>query len=185
MISGILMLQKENSEDESVRETLQGCINRIMSVGKIHKVLNLAQDSEQVGLSHYLKVLFDNIKTAYSSQKDVELEMDLEVENIQQEKSIHFGLLMNELMTNSFKHAFEDEESGRIHISIKKNDNERVQVIYSDNGNSLNADPGELLNNESSFGMQLISIMLQYLKADYEVKSENGGFVLEFDFKMS
>lgn len=96
-------------------------------------------------------------------------------------QAIPLGLLMNELLTNSFKYAFLKIFDGKIDIKIAvKGDN--LLVVYEDNGPGFK--PGNDFYNSSSLGLSLIHAQLEQLHADFKVVTE-GRFALEFTFQIS
>jgi two-component sensor histidine kinase len=104
----------------------------------------------------------------------VELILDMPKDfSFQIDQMIPIGLIMNELFSNSFKYAFQNE-SGNIKINFQKN-----TLTISDNGIGFKY---EHLNNDSSFGLRLVSLLAEQIDADLSVNSEKGT-QFEFTFK--
>jgi PAS domain S-box-containing protein len=180
IIVSILMLQQEMTKNEYIAANLQDSINRLRSVAKVHEILYQSEQSEDIRLEDYLKDLFRNNKKAYSLNKEICFDFESDIELFHKEHSIHFGLLMNELMTNSFKHAFDDREEGQISIHVKRNSDNKLKIRYEDNGSGLSQDAG-FFDDSESFGMQLVMVMMQQMKAEYSFPRDCDGFALEFD----
>ncbi len=111
-------------------------------------------------------------------RKNVNFVINIEEYKLNINEAIPLGLLFNELITNSFKYAFKDQEKRIIHIDLSAERN-KISVLYEDNGvgygSSVNFD------EPKNLGLNLIHAQLQQLAAEYKVDTDSK-FRLEFSF---
>ncbi|MCD4653136.1 sensor histidine kinase, partial [bacterium] len=94
-------------------------------------------------------------------------------------KAVPLGLLCNEVLTNSLRHAFPDDRRGEIRIKISMKADDTVELIISDNGIGLPEDVD--FKNSDTMGFQLINALIDQIEGTYEINSEHGMFFrLEF-----
>jgi PAS domain S-box-containing protein len=173
IISSLLKLHSEKSNDEKFSDLVGESQNRIISMALIHEMLYANSNLSEINLSGYSKALFEILKKTYN-KNHVELILDMPKDfSFQIDQMIPIGLIMNELFSNSFKYAFQNE-SGNIKINFQKN-----TLTISDNGIGFKY---EHLNNDSSFGLQLVSLLAEQIDADLTINSEKGT-QFEFTFK--
>ncbi len=91
---------------------------------------------------------------------------------------IPLGMLMNELLTNSLKYAFNEKEEGLIEVNVCKN-GDRYEVYYRDDGKGFDRRD---FDNSETLGLTIVKMILQQLEANFEVNTEDG-FELKFSFK--
>lgn len=173
IISSLLKLHSEKSNDEKFSELVSESQNRIVSMALIHEMLYANSNLSKINLSAYSKALFEILKKTYN-KKLVGLNIEIAEDfSFQIDQMIPIGLIMNELMSNSFKYAF-PKESGIIKISFQKN-----TLSISDNGIGFKHDH---TNTESSFGLQLVSLLAEQIDAELHVSSDKGAqFELKFN----
>ncbi|MBC8756436.1 hypothetical protein H2O64_17310 [Kordia sp. YSTF-M3] len=162
MISGILMLQEDEYKDENVKRALRDSQNRIKSMSLVHEKLYENLTLKNVQINEYIAQLINFIEdTVRNKDLDLTKEIDIDKELIfDGDTTANLGLIINELITNSFKHAFKEHQKNSIHISITKQ-NEYYKLIYKDNGVGLPADFN--FETATSLGMQLIQILTDQL----------------------
>ncbi|SFT67278.1 Two-component sensor histidine kinase, contains HisKA and HATPase domains [Lishizhenia tianjinensis] len=156
-MNGLFHLQLKSANNEELREQLQKSANRVFSIAEIHNMLYNESFLENVDIREYLQSLCNHLLRTSNS----EIQLNLEVENISlnMDYALPLGLVVNELFTNSVKHAFKDVEQGVINIKFYEEDGEYF-LTYSDNG------PGYDLNQETnSLGLKLIKMMQKQLNA--------------------
>ena len=178
VVSGLLQLQMYETDDPVIRETLKESESRIQTMALIHEKLYNSQNLSRISCSSYIPDLVETIRETISTDKDITVDTQIEDVELNINKAVPFALLVNEVVTNSFKHAFEDREKGKITIRMQE-DEDDLEVHISDNGIGL---PEEFeLGKRDSLGMTLINNFLQQLEADWEVGVDDGTyFGLEF-----
>lgn len=172
-ITGLLELQIMKSESDKVREVLSESMNRIQSIASVHEKLYETEGLASISLDIYIKDILEHLENSTDVLgKSSRINMDLSLESItlNTRQAVPLGLILNELVTNAYKHAF-DEEGGTIHISCKS-ENGTVYLHFRDNGKGL---PEDLdIQALESLGMKLINTLSKQLNADYKFYSDNG-----------
>jgi two-component sensor histidine kinase/integral membrane sensor domain MASE1 len=177
IISSLLNMQLRNS-DPVVRALLIESRNRIQSMAMIHERLYESANFARINLGPYLKELVNHILTTYGSEKQiVDLQIECDDASLGIDKAVPVGLIVNEIITNSMLHAFENRENCQIRVKLKCPDG-RTTLDISDNGNGL---PKEIDLQHGSMGLKLIGILAKQLHADIQIdRSAGTRFVLEF-----
>lgn len=179
VISGLLQL--ELMKGEEAKYSLEDAVNRIQSIAAVHEILYNTENFSVIYLDNYLEKLTLNIaKTNPSLISDINLITNIEKVGISINQAVPIGLLLNELITNSLKHAFIENKNGSIFISISNIDDSTVKMNYSDTGVGFNR---MLLENGSSLGIKLIHSLMQQLEAEHTIETHTG-FSLECMFKV-
>ncbi|MDX1586532.1 MAG: PAS domain S-box protein [Balneolaceae bacterium] len=178
IISGLLQLELQRSEDQGIQIPLQRSINRIQSMAKVHELLYQNNNFSSLNIRRYIEDMMDTISSTFVMNAEVSITYNIDEVEMNLNEAIPLGMLMNELVTNSFKYAFTDR-TGEIHIEIEKPNN-HYEVRYRDNGPGL--DQHIRLEKADSLGLTIVYTLLQQLEADYTLRNDNG-FVLEFSFQ--
>ncbi len=172
IIQAFLFLQTENASSDEARRILKDSTSRIYSIALAHEQLYSSQDFSRIQLSEYLPKLIDSVKRGLiPSENSIDVQADIEYLEVDIKKAIPIGLMVNELVTNSLKHAFNSHEEGMVHVSAKNNG--RFELSVKDNGvGSKNAQQSE--NTEGSLGINIIRTLCRQLDAELSVKNEKG-----------
>jgi PAS domain S-box-containing protein len=199
VISSLLDLQvdkfkgKENIKDSEVIEAFRESQDRVISMALIHEELYKGNDTDTINISSYIKNLTHNLFLSYRRENiDVNLDIDIE-ENLffDMDTSVPLGMIVNELVSNSFKHAFFGRENGEIWIKLHRENSAECEnqeystvftLVVSDNGTGFS----EKLDLEDldTLGMQLVLSLVDQLDGELDLK-RNGGteFVIKFAIK--
>lgn len=165
LVSSLLAWQSSRSTDPALVEVLTGSQARIRSMALVHEILYRADNLAQVRLDTYLAELLQSIHSSLNSgQQPVELTAELDAVVMEAKDASAFGLLVNELVTNAYKHAFGRQASGRLLITLcKKKCPYGFQLRVIDNGAGL-PDHG-LVAKPESLGIHLVTSLAKQLKA--------------------
>ena len=179
IISGLIELQSTDIDDLETLSKLKATQLRILSISKVHELLYQQEHIHEICSEKYLRDLTDTISNSFSGDDD-ELEFSLELApfSLSLDQAIPCGLLINELISNSLKHAFPNEKNKKISIKTEVN-GDSVTIFYRDFGVGL--PDGVDLNEAGNFGMMIIDTLLKQLEADWEYKSHQG-FRFKFSF---
>ncbi|MHA7841865.1 MAG: tetratricopeptide repeat-containing sensor histidine kinase [Winogradskyella sp.] len=175
MISSLLNLQSKYVKDDNVLEVLQNGRNRVQSMAILHKNLYVGEDLNMVNIQHYFEGLVDSILNSYNkTENDIDLRIDAEKVTMDVESVIPLGLIVNELVTNSLKHAFPKDIKTKPEITLKMSEREDFYTLkVADNGVGIQNDIIENGNKES-FGQRLIKSLSKKLKASISITNDNG-----------
>jgi PAS domain S-box-containing protein len=172
VITGLLELQGYNTENEDAKKVLKDSQLRINSMALIHEKLYQSERLSEIQFDVYINELLEVIKKShFSTQKPVEIKIDAEPVPLTITQAIPCGLLLNEIITNSLKHAFPDDRQGEITISFRKTGN-RLNLSIGDNGIGLPENHTDL--KSKSLGMTLIKTLAKQLEAELFIDSRQG-----------
>lgn len=185
IISSLIGLQSEQVEDRKTRCMFEDSKNRIKSMAIIHENL-YTSDIGEVDFSQYVLSLVQTLEKSYNPQKK-DICVDINVENVVNDidQSITCGLILNELISNSYKYAFPDEDYietvEKPKIAIKVHSNGANKVIHvQDNGVGI---PHDLdFKNTESLGLQIVCTLVAQLGGTIELDNSQGtNFLIEFN----
>lgn len=165
-IVSLIRLQSDEIEDEKLRDILLTIQNRISAMGHLHELLYRQDNIEYIDVYEYFELLIEEVKDSYDSYIDIHLEIKTK---LKMEQAIYCGLIINELITNSFKYAFTNKEEGNIFVSLKKEDG-IIRLIVSDDGIGYDKD-----TPTNSLGLTLVNTLaVNQLRGDIKIESING-----------
>ncbi len=182
VIISLLNLQGQKINDKILLTHFNDAKNRIRSMALIHEKLYQTREYSKVDLSDYISVISQDLHATYYHQsQNLDMIFDMEQIYIDIEKAIPCGLIINEVLTNSFKYAFPDffNKTPEITIELHKINSSTIKLLISDNGVGI---PNEFdIKNSNSLGMQLIPILTAQMKGTYQLISDQGT-TWEFNF---
>jgi two-component sensor histidine kinase len=179
LIYSLLNLQKRRIDNIDNKENLVAVQNRIHTMSLVHEFLYNSENYEYVNVFEYVKTLSAYLITIYKKEGNVEIEyaIDEEIE-LETERMIYLGLIINEILSNTFKFELNAHKILLIKICIQSIDG-IIEVLIKDNG------PGFIKENikVGSLGLKLITIMCAQLDAEHEINSDNGvSYKIKFSF---
>jgi len=164
-IVSLIRLQSDEIENEKLKEILITIQNRISAMGHLHELLYKQDDMNYINVYEYFEVLIEEVKDSYDSFINIHLDVKTK---LKMEQAIYCGLIINELITNSFKYAFPNKK-GNIFITLEKN-NENIKLIVLDDGIGF-----DKLNTTFSLGLTLVeTLATNQLRGSLKIDSENG-----------
>ncbi len=184
LISSLLQLQQRYIKDEHAVNVFKESQNRIMTIAVVHEEIYHSKDFANVDLKEYLVKLTKNLSRFYQGNSD-RIKLTVSLENIVFgiERAVSCGLLVNELLSNTFKYAFPNQEKGEVRISLKPLDQETLELVFSDNGVGVPQDVDFL--KAGTLGFRLVHILAEkQLNGTVELKRE-GGTLIRITFKKS
>jgi PAS domain S-box-containing protein len=181
IVSGLLELQKGEVDDDRLTAIFDQSINRIISIAMVHELMYNTQDLSSINVQAYLEKLVPAISATMQNRlQNVDIDIDIEEYRLNINQAIPLGLLLNELITNSFKYAFKNRENNRISIRLVVQ-NETLNVVYADNGPGFPEDID--FEKPKNLGLNLIHAQLQQLDATYRAITAHK-FELDFSFSV-
>lgn len=164
IISNLLDLQSDQITDQRLLNVFTDSQNRIQAMALVHEQLYQAKDLGQVEFGDYIYRLVNNLICSYGDRmRSIHPVVEAEPILINIETAIPCGLLLNELVTNSFKHAFLEGGAGEVHIQLYRDSQQLLNLKIWDNGVGLPADLD--WQNSTSLGLKLVKIFAKQLKA--------------------
>ncbi len=154
IILSIIRLQQDDIADETINKKFIDLENRINAISKTYSMLIIKDNIEEIDMRGYIESLVLDIKdTMQKENQTIKIETDINAK-IPLRESVYIGLIVNELVTNAYKYAFDSD--GIISISLKQNGNSYILKI-EDNGKGYNSD-----GTQDSLGLKLIDTLVLY-----------------------
>ena len=182
MVSSLLSLQTKNTRSKAAIEALEEGKSRVKAMALIHQKLYQNEDLSVIEMQGYIESLINSVQSVFKKGgHNINITIDAEGVELDIDRAIPFGLILNELVSNSFKYAFPDDHiNPKIYIHLRKNGEEGF-FEYADNGIGLPDDSEERAN--SSMGIRLINRLVNQLQSKLSVDKSTDGVRFYFNFK--
>ena len=174
IISGLLMLQEEFSNDEKFIEMIKESQNRIVSMALVHEKLYRSESLAKIDFKEYIDALVSGLFESYGiTENRIGLKVDAENISMGIDAAIPCGLIINELISNSLKHAFPEEKKGEIEISLSSMGEDIIEISVQDNGIGI---PDDLdFRNTQSLGLHIVNLLVEdLLQEEITLDKERG-----------
>ncbi|MBE0460090.1 MAG: PAS domain S-box protein [Candidatus Aminicenantes bacterium] len=170
IVSSMLRLQARQSKSEDFIEMCNVGQSRIRSIALIHESLYKSNDFARIDFSKYIEKLMTHLFSIYEGGKErIEFEIDVDDVFLDINKAIPCGLIINELISNSLRHAFPNRMQGKIEVKMFM-ENGKYILIVKDTGIGF---PEELdLRNTKTLGMQLLTDLVKQLRGTIELAKD-------------
>jgi PAS domain S-box-containing protein len=179
MISGFLQLEEFNASAPEIKTLLKDSKTRIKATALVHELLYKNESLSHIVLSGYVNELLEIIKTNYNLPgTEVSVVADVFEKHLSIQKAISVGMILNELVSNCYKHAFKGMEKGEILIAMR-GDEKNFIIIVGDNGCGL---PETIsLEKSQTTGLMIVKTFVEQLNGTIEVIKEKGTkFIMTF-----
>jgi len=172
IISSMMSLQSNYFDDERIRSVFKESENRVKSMAMIHDRLYRSEDLAHINFTEYIDSLARHLHQNYSSlNKNVELEIIGSGLYLGIDMAVPSGLILNELVSNAFKHAFPDDGKGTVTIMLS-HEEDQVEMVVKDDGIGL---PEDLdLESSGTLGMELVNTLVEQLEGKMETVTGSG-----------
>lgn len=179
LIVSFIQLSKRATASEETRQAMAQLEARVHSVAKVHQELQRANLADRIALIPLLENVAKHAQDAFSNDElDISISVFGDAATVTGSAAIDLGLIVNELITNSYKHAFANRQMGRIDVSFERYEADDIKSEFGwmlsveDNGNGL---AGDIKPERSdSLGWRMIRAMTGRLSGTIETGSENG-----------
>lgn len=174
IISSLLNLQSRHIKDKESLDLFKSSQNRVKSMALIHERLYQSKDFTRIDVADYVKHLTNHLLITYGFSKDtVKLIINIKDIFLDINTAIPCALIINELVSNSLKHAFLNGKKGEIKISMRSLNKGEIELVVSDNGEGMPADAN--LKNTKSLGLYLVSMLAEdQLHGEIELDKSKG-----------
>jgi len=172
VISSLLSLQSDNVRDPRDHELFVESQNRVRTMAMIHEKLYQSDKFNSINFRDYLKTLINRLIYDYSQDMG-NIDLDLDIENVELniETSVPCGLIINELVSNSLKHAFPQGRNGKIIVKFHKIKDKYVLMV-GDNG--IGSLEKSVLESSKKLGFNLVKSLIKQLDASLEILESEG-----------
>src|SRR5690606_2625768 len=170
LVTSMLRLQEGEIEDAASRRQLELARDRIHSISVLHRRLWRSDDLELVNIESFFAELTDDLVSAWGEQWRGQIARDVVPLRLPGPSTLLLGLVVTELMTNAFKHAYEGAP-GPVALSVKERGKARLAITVADRG----VGPGGGLERTGSFGSRLIQRLVAQLSGELEIADGRPG----------
>lgn len=182
VICSLLNLQSRDIEDKRAVEMLNESQDRIRSMALVHEKLYESKDLANIDFDEYIERLVQTLFRSYGVNREkIRLKLNIERVMLKIDKAIPCGLIVNELVLNSLKHAFADGDTGEIEVSLVLINENETELAVSDNGIGI---PEELdFRSTASLGLKLVNILTDQIDGKLDL-DRSKGTKFQIRFKM-
>ncbi len=171
IISSLLRLQAENVKKED-RSVYYEAVNRVSAMAIIHEKMYQAPTLTEFDLKQYVQSLISSLFESYTVAMNIKTLVNVNIDKMSTKSLVPVAMLLNELVSNSIKHAFQDQETPEIKIFIADLGPDQFMIEYSDNGSWVES-------QADSFGMEIIEAMTQQLDGhNTRISNDTGTFYI-------
>lgn len=173
IISSLIALQSGYVEVRKPAEILNDSQNRIRSMALIHEMLYKSEDMVRIDFHDYVENLVSHLVFTNPANRD-EIDIVINIDKIQLDidKAIPCGLIINELVSNSIEHAFHEGEEGKISIELHRNNDKDCCLLVKDNGAGLPADFD--IERLDSLGLQIVNNLAEQIEGSVQIEGKGG-----------
>jgi len=185
VVSGMMQLQALEEEDINFQKKLYDSVSRIKTMAIVHELLYQSKSFSSLDFSENLKKLVSVVTDTLNEETTLNLEFNCENLTLNVNQAIPCSLIVNEIITNTLKHAFNGVDEGTIRIDLSEQ-NDRLKLVIRDDGSGLDeaVDSGNI-DNSSSLGIHLIDTLSRQLEGSYEYKPIESGTLFQLEFDMN
>ncbi|MCK0156638.1 histidine kinase [Cellulophaga sp. F20128] len=182
MVSSLLSLQTKNTKSKAAIMALEEGKSRVKAMALIHQKLYQNDDLSVIEMQGYIESLVNSVQSVFKKGgHNITITIDAEAVELDIDRAIPFGLILNELVSNSFKYAFPDnDDDGKIYIHLRNTETGGF-FEYTDNGVGLPDDTDERTN--SSMGIRLMNRLVNQLQSTLNIDKTTEGVRFWFNFK--
>ena len=182
VVCSLLSMQIACADGVLLARPLKDAHSRVLAMSLIHEQIYQTDTLADLNFGEYIGTLSDRLFTAYCVDPSrIRLELSVDLIHLDVDHAIPCGLILNELLSNSLKHAFRDGCEGVIRVSLKKTENGYVELTVADNGAGLPV--GFRLEDARSLGLLVVRTLIHQLRADM-VATSDGGAMFRFGWKL-
>ncbi len=179
LISGLLHLQSNKYKNNAIDTLVKESQKHINSIALIHEMLYQEEDVALINMQNYIKELTDSLSQV-SYKENIKFNIEVKQVSLPLNYATTIGLMLNELITNSFKYAFKTDY-GLITIFMIETNLKELKFVYKDNGVGMTSI--SMLEQSKTLGLRLINMLAEEIDAQLETKMDNG-LTYEFKFKI-
>ncbi|WP_368663195.1 PAS domain S-box protein [Limnospira fusiformis] len=181
VVSNLLEFQSDYTDNPEVIKLLSDSQQRIQSMALIHEKLYKSTGLDRINFGDYLNDLVEQLFDSYGTEAHtVDLELDIESVELNLETANPCSLIVNELISNAFKHAFVDERPGKLGLELHQDDLGIITLIIRDNG--VGIPEGLDIRNVESLGMELIWTLTEQIEGNLELLDVTEGTAFKLIF---
>ena len=159
------------SNEEAIR-AIKDSQHRLKSIAMVHQELYLTDDLKRIELKNYMAEMINCLRESFNTRPGVHFEIQIDPVEMEINRAVALGLLVNEAITNIFKHAFREQHGGLVKISIQRTGKNELKVLIKDNGMGIPNDLG--IDHHKSMGIVLMKGLSGQLGGEFDIYNDRG-----------
>jgi len=180
VICSLFSLQSNRAKDQMIAEIFSEMESRVHSMALVHEILYGSDNLARIDFAKYAESLVQNIYLSHGSSSAVKLKKELEPVTMSVDLAVPCGLILNELMSNVFKHAFSNGTKGEITMRLLRRPGGLCRLCVEDNGVGI---PSDLdVSATKSLGLRLVNMLVRQIRGSFELSNVNPGTLACLDF---
>jgi two-component sensor histidine kinase len=172
IVKSLIRFQMDQVSDPRTLELFHECVNRVSAMALVHEQTYLTKDLANIPVSSYLDSLVRDLVHAYAVNVKLSMDIDIQVKTLSVDALVPLGLLINEVISNSFKYAFSGRLEGTITVHLHGSEPEGLHLRIGDDGVGLKSRDG--FHRPNSLGMDLIHTLAGQLDGEMHLLDQPG-----------
>ncbi|MBK8366188.1 MAG: ATP-binding protein [Bacteroidetes bacterium] len=177
IVASLMNLQSEKSNDDYHKQLFMECRNRLDSIAAVHELIYKAKSYSHINFKEYLNQIIEHISDSYKSFEHIKIIKGITEVDIDISAAIPLALIVNELITNAYKHAFTNKKEGAIEILLVEN-NKQVFLTIKDNGQGFD----KTVIPKNSIGMDILGGLIEQINGTCNLTSDEKGTQYKISF---
>lgn len=177
IVASLMNLQSEKSQDEYHKQLFLECRNRLDSIATVHELIYKAKTYSHINFKDYLNQIIDHISSSYKSFDFIKIIKGITDVHVTISSAIPLALIVNELITNAYKHAFLNKKEGVIEVSLLENNNQ-VFLTIKDNGHGFDKN----VIPKNSIGLDILNGLIEQIEGNCQLSSNENGTQYKISF---
>jgi two-component sensor histidine kinase len=166
---GMIQVERSRLKDQEARDRLALVADRISVLGRIHQQLYTSGSFAEVDMGEHIDELCRNLAEA-SGRRDLTIEVDVEALRLGLEIALPVGLIVNEIVSNSLRHAFPEGRGGQIRVALRRQSSERIVLSVSDDG--IGVDESKM--EPRGIGLTLVQTLADQIEGTISFSADAG-----------
>ena len=183
VVNSLLRIQARAVTDEKVKLMFSVAQSRVVAMARLHEKIYNTKDLKNINVKEHFKLLINDLINSNNLDKDISLNLHIDSIHMSIERLLPLSLIINELISNSLKHAFNDVSLGEVYVKLEAIDRGLCRLIVGDNGNGFHK---EILSGSvSSTGVTLIKTFVRQLNGTIKSLKTQKGTSFEINFSIT
>ncbi len=179
VVNSLLRIQSRNIQDEEVTMMFKAAQSRVVAMARIHEKIYKTNNLRDIDFRDHFKLLINDLMNNYNVDTQITSNFNIEHVKISIDNMLPLSLIVNELISNSLKHAFIGRKTGVIEVNLKKTKNANYELIINDDGIGMSK---EVFMKNNSTGIKLMHGFVKQLKGEIEMLENKKGTHFKITF---
>lgn len=175
LVSSLLQLQSYTTKDLDLQQALSQSQLRIQSMALVHEKLYQMERLSSIQFDEYTQELVETIQQTFDPANRIACTVSCDPLQLNVNQAVPCALILNELLTNTFKHAFRGRKEGEVTVTVCVDENERITIGIRDDGVGLPEDFKE--SDSKSLGFTIIHTLVKQLHARFDMSTDKGTLI--------